>query len=82
MFCTNCGNNIPDDSSFCPNCGTPVKMRPDTSGVQPNPNLQNTGTTFGAAQGPRDSTQICLPAIPRWETNTQEIPPHQTVSLC
>ena len=57
MFCTNCGNNIPDDSSFCPNCGTPVKMRPDTSGVQPNPNLQNTGTTFGAAQGQYNANQ-------------------------
>lgn len=22
MFCTNCGARIPDDSEFCPNCGT------------------------------------------------------------
>lgn len=22
MFCTNCGNQIPDNSAFCPNCGT------------------------------------------------------------
>lgn len=57
MFCTNCGNNIPDDSSFCPNCGTPVKMRPDTSGVQSDPNLQNTGTTIGAAQGQYNANQ-------------------------
>ena len=21
MFCTNCGNNIPDNSQFCPHCG-------------------------------------------------------------
>lgn len=22
MFCNNCGNQIPDNSTFCPNCGT------------------------------------------------------------
>ena len=21
MFCNKCGKNIPDDSTFCPNCG-------------------------------------------------------------
>lgn len=25
MFCGNCGKKIPDDSMFCPDCGTPVK---------------------------------------------------------
>ena len=24
MFCKKCGANIPDDSRFCPVCGTPV----------------------------------------------------------
>lgn len=24
MFCTNCGNNIPDDMKFCSKCGTPA----------------------------------------------------------
>lgn len=24
MFCTNCGNPLPDDAKFCPSCGTPV----------------------------------------------------------
>ncbi|MDD3217759.1 MAG: YARHG domain-containing protein [Lachnospiraceae bacterium] len=25
MYCGNCGNRIPDDSSFCPECGTPLE---------------------------------------------------------
>lgn len=24
MFCTKCGEQIPDDGKFCPKCGTPV----------------------------------------------------------
>jgi len=24
MFCTNCGEKLPDDAAFCVNCGTPV----------------------------------------------------------
>lgn len=25
MICSNCKSNIPDDSMFCPDCGTPIK---------------------------------------------------------
>lgn len=28
MFCTHCGNQIPDNSSFCPNCGRTVEQQP------------------------------------------------------
>lgn len=28
MFCTNCGNNIPEGSKFCTNCGTAVAVAP------------------------------------------------------
>lgn len=28
MFCTNCGNNMPDGSKFCTNCGTAVASAP------------------------------------------------------
>ncbi|WP_031548102.1 zinc ribbon domain-containing protein [Oribacterium sp. FC2011] len=57
MFCTNCGNNISDNLSFCPNCGTPAKIRPGAPGVQPDPNVQNAGMTFGAAQGPYNANR-------------------------
>lgn len=33
MFCPNCGNNVPEDSAFCPECGTPMKAAPQP--VQP-----------------------------------------------
>lgn len=33
MFCTNCGNNMPDGSKFCTNCGTAVAAVP----AQPEP---------------------------------------------
>jgi len=26
-YCINCGEKIPEDAAFCPNCGTPVKKR-------------------------------------------------------
>lgn len=26
MYCSNCGNPLPDDAKFCPNCGAPVAM--------------------------------------------------------
>lgn len=26
MFCTNCGNQVPDNMNFCTNCGSPVKQ--------------------------------------------------------
>ena len=33
MFCTNCGTNIPDDSSFCPGCGANINAA--QANVQP-----------------------------------------------
>ena len=38
MFCTKCGNKIPDDAKFCTNCGTPVKqVEPSAAPVYPQP---------------------------------------------
>ena len=35
MFCSNCGNKLPNDASFCNNCGTAVGQAPsDTSSQQ------------------------------------------------
>src|SRR4051812_37299169 len=41
-FCTNCGNQIPDTSRFCENCGTPVGgALPNTSAyVAPYPTVE------------------------------------------
>ena len=30
MFCSNCGSQLPDGTSFCSDCGTSVKAVPDT----------------------------------------------------
>ena len=30
MFCTNCGKEIPDSSSFCTQCGTEVTRKPQS----------------------------------------------------
>ena len=34
MFCSNCGNQIPDGSKFCPNCGSPVVPVPASSAFE------------------------------------------------
>lgn len=39
MFCNNCGANIPDGSSFCPNCGTRFGQ-PNMGYQQPNMGYQ------------------------------------------
>ena len=36
MFCVNCGNQLAEDSSFCPYCGTPVN-REELTGSQEQP---------------------------------------------
>ena len=35
MFCTNCGKSIPDVAKFCPDCGTPVVIRPKPTEPKP-----------------------------------------------
>ena len=36
MYCNKCGSAIPEDSSFCANCGAPISVSPDLSSAQPN----------------------------------------------
>lgn len=44
MFCDNCGNEIPDNSTFCPECGTPVanRVQQETVSNEPADNVVNT----------------------------------------
>ena len=37
MFCSKCGNPLPDDAKFCGACGAPVKILQKTSPVTPQP---------------------------------------------
>lgn len=37
MFCTNCGNQIPDDTRFCPFCGVRIAPVPEDSEVPAEP---------------------------------------------
>ena len=30
MYCPNCGNKLPEDARFCPECGKPISMQPAT----------------------------------------------------
>lgn len=44
MFCDNCGNEIPDNSTFCPECGIPVAngVQQETVSNEPADNVVNT----------------------------------------
>ncbi len=62
MFCTICGKEIPDNSQFCPDCGSPVqtgevKQPPEASGMPPYiPEEKSWGDQLGpqAAWAPKD----------------------------
>ena len=36
MFCSNCGNNVPEGANVCPMCGKPVVQQPQQPYGQPN----------------------------------------------
>jgi hypothetical protein len=44
MYCSKCGAQIPDDSVFCPNCGTPVGGAAGSTGYGPDLNSGKKGT--------------------------------------
>ena len=37
MFCSKCGNPLPDDAKFCSACGAPVKRSQEASPVSQQP---------------------------------------------
>ena len=49
MFCPNCGNQIPDGSSFCGNCGAPLDSQPNPQQPQGNPYQAPQQTPYGFA---------------------------------
>jgi uncharacterized RDD family membrane protein YckC len=42
-YCVNCGKEIPSESSFCPNCGTPVGAGAGPQKAAPRPATAGTG---------------------------------------
>ena len=44
-FCSNCGKEIPENSTFCPSCGTPIE---GTNPSQNNNSSVNTNTNVNA----------------------------------
>lgn len=71
MFCKNCGQQIPDNLSFCSFCGTPVKQAPQ---------MQNDKTQVLSNMPPQafqQETQIFTPMqqMPVQQAPVQEMPP-------
>lgn len=62
MFCTNCGNQIPADSTFCPSCGSPVKGTPGATGAAETP-MDGAGA---GAERPTPNIQLCSDGVYRW----------------
>lgn len=46
MFCSNCGAKLADGSSFCPNCGTPVKQNTSGSNAYSQNPANNTAPVY------------------------------------
>ena len=50
-FCRNCGQNIPDQATFCSHCGTPVN---NTAAPQQNAQQYTTGNSVAGGFNPAD----------------------------
>lgn len=58
MKCKFCGNDLPEDSKFCPSCGAPVEPEentsqsenPEESGQAEQPNTENTPYEYGVPE--------------------------------
>ena len=33
MYCNNCGTKVPDDATFCPNCGNNMQSQKQLNGM-------------------------------------------------
>lgn len=34
MYCNNCGTKVPDDATFCPNCGNNMQSQKQLNGIK------------------------------------------------
>lgn len=70
MFCSNCGNNLPDDSKFCDSCGT--KLEQDIAPVYPpKPDLNQSvnETDIANNQNVEPNSSNVVDKNPNMETN-------------
>ena len=51
MFCKKCGNNIPDGSSVCPNCGAEIKTAVDNVDSKANSVNANKSVFYKSKEG-------------------------------
>lgn len=63
MNCTNCGNNIPENSMFCPSCGSSVQSTPTQTPIYQQPVTQ--------PQAPFYQQQAAQPQTPVYQQATQ-----------
>lgn len=62
MYCSNCGNQIPDNSKFCSKCGSPVVSQNVNTEVIPNPKPNKTSKK-GIIAGVLSGSAIALAAV-------------------
>lgn len=51
MFCTKCGKAIPDDSVFCPECGTSLAEKKASHAIEPASEGVSNGMKIGMIVG-------------------------------
>jgi len=61
MFCKKCGANVPDSTSFCPNCGEDLRVPQPTQPQQP---IQQPQQQYQAYQQPYQTANFAKPATP------------------
>lgn len=72
MFCVKCGNQIPDNSTFCPRCGASVKPKNADTGVVSNstnvqpeePSFEKSNELFNQPQSPDEPFGVQSEASP------------------
>jgi hypothetical protein len=67
MYCTQCGQQLPQDANFCPSCGAPVPGGGHDTGQ--NPPVSTDATTGAIDHGTFDAT-IDLGELPDLEAGT------------
>ena len=67
MFCSNCGNQIPDGAKFCNRCGTAAEYVPEAPGAAETPLTgADTPETPDILERPTPNVQLCSDGVYRW----------------